>query len=172
MDNYIKWSERLTYWRKTRGLDMAIQQDGYIRNIMEELGELATAIIEYDEDGKIDALCDILVFSLNCLENVEQLKIPTVPSEYGYSQLLKLISVYETNGYMLEDFLPILALIKKEVNNLGYDLDIAMDETIKEISSRKGSYNSKLKKWVKDCSEEAKAKWYKADYRNAKLRGK
>ena len=34
----------------------------------------------------------------------------------------------------------------------------------KEISSRTGAYDEKAKKWIKDTSDEAKAKWYQADY--------
>ena len=44
-----------------------------------------------------------------------------------------------------------------------------MDETIKEISSRTGSYDEASKKWVKDESDEARAKWHKADYEKARI---
>ena len=43
-----------------------------------------------------------------------------------------------------------------------------MFETIKEISSRIGAYDENAKKWIKDESDEAKAKWYKADYEKAR----
>ena len=39
----------------------------------------------------------------------------------------------------------------------------------KEISSRTGSYDETAKKWIKDTSEVAKAKWYKANYKLAKV---
>ena len=39
-----------------------------------------------------------------------------------------------------------------------------MLETIKEISSRTGSYDPSIGKWIKDKSPEAQAKWYKANY--------
>ena len=45
-----------------------------------------------------------------------------------------------------------------------------MLETIKEISSRTGSYDESAKKWIKDTSEAAKAKWYKANYNLARLK--
>ena len=44
-----------------------------------------------------------------------------------------------------------------------------MLETIKEISSRTGAYDENAKKWVKDTSDEARAKWYKPDYERARL---
>ena len=40
----------------------------------------------------------------------------------------------------------------------------------KEISSRTGSYDENAKKWVKDTSLEAKAKWYQADYELARIK--
>ena len=45
-----------------------------------------------------------------------------------------------------------------------------MDETIKEISSRTGVYDENAKKWVKDESDEAKAKWYQANYELARIK--
>lgn len=45
-----------------------------------------------------------------------------------------------------------------------------MLETIKEISSRTGSYDEKAKKWVKDSTDEARAKWYQADYEKARIK--
>ena len=46
-----------------------------------------------------------------------------------------------------------------------------MLETIKEISSRTGYYDENIHKFVKDTSDEAKAKWYKADYEKCKIKG-
>ena len=51
----------------------------------------------------------------------------------------------------------------------GFNFQIAMDETIKEISSRTGAYDESAKKWIKDTSDEAMAKWYKADYEKARI---
>lgn len=56
-----------------------------------------------------------------------------------------------------------------EIAKYGYDGDKVMDEVIKEISSRTGSYNEEAKKWLKDTSDEAKSKWYKADFSKCKL---
>lgn len=56
-----------------------------------------------------------------------------------------------------------------EIAKYGYDGDKVMDEVIKEISSRTGSYNPETKKWQKDKSPEAQARWYTADFTNCKL---
>lgn len=50
----------------------------------------------------------------------------------------------------------------------GYDPFKAMNETIKEISSRTGHFDPYINKFVKDKSPEAQALWYKADYSKAK----
>ena len=52
----------------------------------------------------------------------------------------------------------------------GYNFELGMLETIKEISSRTGSYNEATKKWEKDTSDEAKAKWYNANYELARIK--
>jgi len=51
-----------------------------------------------------------------------------------------------------------------EMVKYGYHGDKVMDEIIKEISSRVGSYNEETKKWQKDTSDSAKANWYQADF--------
>lgn len=55
-----------------------------------------------------------------------------------------------------------------EIAKYGYDGDKVMDEVIKEISSRTGSYNEEAKKWLKDKSSEAQSRWYKADFSKCK----
>jgi len=56
-----------------------------------------------------------------------------------------------------------------EIAKYGYDGDKVMNEVIKEISSRTGSYDPATKKWQKDKSPQAQAKWYTADFSNCKL---
>ena len=52
----------------------------------------------------------------------------------------------------------------------GFNFEITMFETIKEISSRTGAYDENTKKWIKDESNETKAKWYHADYESARIK--
>jgi hypothetical protein len=56
-----------------------------------------------------------------------------------------------------------------EMAKYGYNGDKVMDEVIKEINSRTGAYNPETKKWQKDTSPEARAKWYSANYDDCKL---
>lgn len=50
----------------------------------------------------------------------------------------------------------------------GYDPNVAMDETLKEINSRTGALNPNTGKWEKFKTPEAMALWYSADYDKAK----
>jgi hypothetical protein len=52
---------------------------------------------------------------------------------------------------------------------LGYDPNVAMDETLKEISSRTGAFNPQTGKWEKFKTPEAMALWYSANYDKAKI---
>jgi hypothetical protein len=52
---------------------------------------------------------------------------------------------------------------------LRYNPDKVLRETIKEISSREGEWSTKDNKWRKYETIEAKAKWYKASYKNCGL---
>ena len=56
-----------------------------------------------------------------------------------------------------------------EIAKYGYHGDKVMNEVIKEINSRVGSYNPETKKWQKDKSPEAQAEWYTANFSNCKL---
>jgi len=56
-----------------------------------------------------------------------------------------------------------------EIAKYGYDGDLVMNEVIKEISSRTGAYDPKTKKWQKDKSPEAQARWYSADFDKCRI---
>ena len=185
----------LKAWRHERGITAESQKEGYLVNIMEELGELATALREYErcskpsypyqknkkyaEYGIIDALCDISVFTINagadvnCNEKIEI--INTSQTTRCNSSLSFLLSecgnfVYYGKFSSYVCFNQILLSCAKLCEQYGFDFQIAMDETIKEISSRTGAYDENAKKWVKDESDEAKAKWYQADYELARIK--
>ena len=174
----------LKAWRHERGITAESQKAGYLVNVMEELGELATALREYErfskpsypypknkkyaEHGIIDALCDISVFTINAGADIIPDEIDTRNNQ-SLSFLLAWINYFESSNFVkhANDVLMCCADI---CEHYGFDLKIAMDETIKEISSRTGSYDEVSKKWVKDESDEARAKWYKADYEKARIK--
>ena len=147
--------QSLNEWKAERCLSLDNQREGYLRNIMEELGELAEAVKQGNSEEYIDALCDIVVFSINITRNTSR--------ETLYRNLLHEIAKYarDWDTKYLCNIYHVCKILAMQGN---YDLFVAMDETIKEISSRTGHYSASLKKWVKDTSPEAKAKWYKANY--------
>ena len=183
---------QLKAWRHERGITAESQKQGYIVNVMEEFGELATALREYErfskpsypypknkkyaEHGIIDAICDICVFTINAGADVDdntKAKViditKTTILNSSFSSLLSYCGDYAGYVKAFSCFNDILLVCAKLCENYGFNFEIAMLETIKEISSRTGSYDEVSKKWVKDESDEAKAKWYQANYELARI---
>ena len=180
----------LAEWRAERGITTESQKIGYIINIMEELSELASALRDYEKFSKtdlaynlpddlayydtvkkvaeheiIDALCDISVFTINAGADIrDEYKPLSIDTTNTFSDLNCLLLYTSTF-----DFKKILLNCAVLCENYGFNFEIAMLETIKEISSRTGAYDENAKKWVKDTSDEAKAKWYSANYELARI---
>ena len=187
---------KLEAWRAERGITAESQRQGYLRNIMEELGELAVGLRDYDSWSKcdlrfcqihkemaereiVDALCDIAILTINAgvhipyeLKRTEmEWKKSSLNADYILKQMVENCAEFSYFEWVEEKcFNIILANCAYLCEYYGFNFQIAMDETIKEISSRTGSYDENAKKWVKDESEEAKAKWYKADYELARIK--
>lgn len=148
------------------------------------LADAARELIKYKEvtlaDAEheiIDALCDIAVFTINAgaelpseinplfIESKRELSVADI-----YIAIADFIREdYDCSAFDYYNFALILNYCASVCESYGYDFEIAMLETIKEISSRTGTYDENAKKWVKDKSDEAKAKWYKADYEKARI---
>lgn len=180
-------AQELSEWRSERCMTIDIQRQGFTPNVFEELTEYYRAT---NDNEKIDALCDIAVFSFNVIEidtiidNLKELyykayKIAEAndfhsePSMYNLGRISMYASalntLYDENVWKT-NITEILISVISEVFALGYDFFKCMDETIREISSRTGQYDTAIGKWVKDTSDEAKAKWYKANYENCKIK--
>ena len=187
----------LKAWRAERGITAESQRQGYIRNVMEELGELAAGLRDYASWSKcdlrfcqihkemaerviVDAICDIAVLTINagadinCNEKLESINTTTQTTRCNSSLsfLLSECGNFDYYGKFSSYvcFNQILLSCAKLCEQYGFNFEIAMLETIKEISSRTGSYDEKAKKWIKDTSDEAKAKWYKANYELARIK--
>jgi len=110
--------DKINNWAKERNLlNIEWDKSAHASFIAEELSEFLRS---KDDNGEIDALCDIIVFAVNAMK------------------------------------------IK------GYNPNIAMEETLKEINSRTGAFNDATGKWEKFKTPEAMALWYSADYNKAK----
>ena len=184
----------LDEWRAERGITAESQKAGYLVNIMEELGELASALRDYEkfsvteqdtakkqkaEYEIIDALCDISVFTINAWADIPcelkrteiELRKSSLDADYILKQMVEKCARFsyfewgETSAFNI-----ILINCAYLCEHYGFNFEIAMLETIKEISSRTGSYDEKAKKWIKDESDEARAKWYQADYEKARIK--
>ena len=164
----------LAEWRAERGITAESQKAGYLVNVMEELGELAQALRDKAEYEIIDALCDISVFTINagadipCENKISGIENNIFQTYKTYETLLNACGGYSI-GFNACAFNGVLRTCAVLCYKLGFDFQKAMDETIKEISSRTGAYDEKAKKWVKDESDEAKAKWYQANYELARI---
>lgn len=171
----------LDEWRAERGITAESQKDGYIINIMEEFGELAAALRDYErfskpsypypknkkyaEHGIIDALCDIAILTINAGADIrDEYKPLSIDTTNTFSDLNCLLLYTSTF-----DFKKILLNCAVLCEHYGFNFELAMLETIKEISSRTGSYNETTKKWEKYTSDEAQAKWYSANYELARI---
>ena len=71
-------------------------------------------------------------------------------------------------NFKVDAYCDIVVFALGEIQKLGYNPESAMIETWKEISSRTGEIVDG--KFEKDLSDEAKARWYKADYESAKMK--
>lgn len=75
----------------------------------------------------------------------------------------------KTDDGRIDAMADIIVFAYGEMAKYGYDGDMVMNEVIKEISSRTGAYDPATKKWQKFTTDEAKAKWYTADFTHCKL---
>lgn len=187
----------LAEWRAERGITAESQKEGYLRNVMEELGELAGGLRNYNSWSKcddlrfcqihkemaehdiIDALCDISVFTINAGADIPcevkrtkiELKKSSLDADYILKQMVEKCARFSYFEWgEASAFNIILVNCAYLCEHYGFDFQTAMLETIKEISSRTGSYNEATKKWEKDFSDEAQAKWYKANYELARIK--
>ncbi|MCI7501347.1 MAG: MazG-like family protein [Campylobacter sp.] len=204
----------LKEWRDERKLTAESQKDGYIINIMEEFGELSSALRDYEKikNGEqiikkhiakewnenntkwavlgykkvtladaeyqiIDALCDIAVFTINTGVNIHHTHKNNIidTSKVGFDNTNDLFALLKAcgefacypNGWVT--FNDILDFCASSCEYFGFNFELAMSETVKELNSRTGAYDEASKKWIEDLSHEARGKWYKPNYEKARI---
>lgn len=86
-----------------------------------------------------------------------------------FTELIEAVN-HSNEDEIIDALADMIVIATGTIYKLGYDTDKVMDEVIKEISSRTGSLNAETGKWEKDKSEEAQAKWYKANFHSCLIR--
>lgn len=136
---------RLLNWCCFRHLNEKKQKPSLLGNILEELTEFVRA---QDEHEQIDALCDIAVFYLNANPK-QEIILGYAPAVFGnlriVERVLSLIFLRTGTAENVPNF------CFNNIKSRGYDPYKCMDETIKEIESRRGQYNNEIKKFIKDA---------------------
>ena len=180
--------------RAERGLTANSQKKDYIVNVMEKFGELALAIKDHEkylqpdwsyptdvQEAELEiakAICDIAILTLNVgaevffSKRVPLIDTSTVSQSVNWLSLLISdcadFECYEDyNSYV--HFYNILMVCAKLCEQYGFNFQLAMEETVKEISSYTGSYDENTKKWERNDDWEAQTKWYRADYGLARI---
>ena len=180
--------------RAERKITAESQKKDYIVNVMMKLGELASAIKDYERYSQPDwfyptdiqeaeleivkTICDIAVLTLNVGAEVFFSKrvplIDTSTVSQNVNSLSLLMSdcadfeCYEDyNSYV--HFYNILVVCTKLCEQYGFNFQLAMEEAVKEISSHTGFYDEDTKKWERDDDWEAQTTWYHADYELARI---
>lgn len=182
LEQELEIQELLKNWRDERHLTLEMQNEGLLGNLCEEMAEYYRA---KNESEKIDALCDIYVFCMNSLDG----DLEAIREELERQIYLRVYQLNDLKLFFITEIEKKLKRLKKEkiigdfnlflyvlmgnveceAQALGYDFYTCMMETIKEISSRTGHYDENIHKFIKDKSDEAVKKWYKADYEKCKI---
>ena len=169
---------RLELWRKERVLDAT---QGFEFDLNNQVSFLTEEITEYlrakNDNDKIDALCDLTVFSLNAINGIDNNYSDIFsstycmqPKNYHIANIIDRIPyIFKCNMNGKYSFIDIIEMCKYMIDNMGYDYFKCMEETLKEIESRKGAFNPESGKWEKFKDDESKKLWYKANYESCKL---
>jgi len=171
----------LSSWRENKNVDnKEFVLDVEVSNLLEECSEFLRA--DNDND-RIDALCDISVFSINALKYLDRTDIQIYNSfnRYDYNIFDVIVNIGTMNNKNNNDLISTIDEIVTYcfviTTQLKYDYKKCMLETIKEISSReqcpiqarKWKENGISGKWQKNKNQD-KSTLYKADYDKCKLK--
>lgn len=170
--------KRLELWRKERQLD---KSQGFVFDLDKQVSFLTEEITEYlrakDDHERVDALCDLTVFSINAINGIDNDYSDIFSSTYCMQKKnYHIANIIDRLPYLFKckqngkyNFVDIIEMCKYMIENLGFNYDLCMNETLLEIESRKGAFNNETGKWEKFKDEESMKLWYKANYESCKL---
>lgn len=139
----------LKKWREERHITLDMQKQGFKGNFYEEVSEFYRSVTKEEQ---IDALCDMLVFTLNThgqyiedtLLNSNALEEWVLDSrERTLDIIIKDLLEEQTIKLVLD----LIALLDQYTKNNSFE---CMQEVLKEINSRTGSYSELQRKFIKD----------------------
>lgn len=164
--------DRLKVWREKNGITVESQQDGYLANIMLEIGEVGAELQANNDAGVMAELCDCLIIAMNCYGgNRSKLKDLEFYNYYAkfdlkwtFHKTINWLSVFGGYRFINSDLNTLTSYIKEIIKNLGFDFNKAMDETLKKIESREGYWDKDKNKWIKTATH------YKPDYESCRLK--
>lgn len=150
--NEIK--ERLAKWREERHLTYENQRAGFLGNVFEEVSEYYRAQDDYD---RVDSICDICILCFNALIIDYDFFIKNSSKVYNpkMHDIVDAISLFDYKQDIKSNTVstPMVFIVSRCASlckNLGFDFYKCMIETIKEIESRSGYYDTKINKFIKD----------------------
>lgn len=140
--------------------------------IIEEIDEYYKAMSAYNKDqfvtnfGMVDALCDILVFTIGSLfkQGVDYGTYYT-----GHKQDTIVGTILDI-AYNLHNLANTISYCEGLLIDMGYDPDLCMEQVIQHIDSRKGELNSVSGKFEKFTDKAHTDLWYEPQYNLAKLK--
>jgi hypothetical protein len=164
----LQFNESLLKERKMYDKEL-VNSGSYIGRIAQWQIDRNLHTQEYEWKNEVANIVEELLESTGVIvpkEKRPMLKEKITGQLIGISKELELELVEVTKNDIVDAYLDVIVFCVGAVLKLGFNPECAINETIKEISSRTGKIVDG--KFQKDTSPEAKAKWYKSDYNECK----
>lgn len=165
-----KYQKLLADFRKNHGLGNHL--GNIFDNTMKELLEAREENFKGDVLAEVGEFSDIAVYSCNGLAQCgfNPNANPIYRSFTSFNAACSIIAGNATNMLITgdeESFIAIIEACASYIHHLGYDFDLAMEETARKINSRKGELDPVSLKWEKLKSQD-KSELYIPDYSKCK----
>lgn len=165
--NEIK--QRLSKWREVRHLTYEDLRRDFLGNVFQKVSEYFRA---KDDVERINSLCHIAISYLNSFDTDYVMGRIRCNEKYHFSYVLKNIADLSQDLELHFDEIDELNLSKEHMNNalnnivnlskdLSFDFYQCMLEAVKELESKTGEYDTKLKRFVEDTGAYTEEEAYK-----------
>jgi len=151
---------RITAWGEERGLyNIEYEPLPQIGFLLEELHEVNKEFIAGDIDKAVGEITDLIVFSVNAIKlkkgdfdkNFDYLLKNYDSSSSIVSEILQRIGYISSvlkfhDNYIITGYDNLIAECYASIQSLGYSPELALEETVKKIESRRGVMNPTTEK--------------------------